>query len=314
MGISERCTTERNEKAPKKWRCPFMITEVHQEGRFYRLSTGRNAHYENTKPHNRSTEDLCIPAVMEERDYIMMDPAFEVNEKGTREKNDGNEVVEEGTSTPLDLDPNEVIEADNETLRYAEENWQDPEQMEVPKNLKPDLLFTIQTRQNDGTRPKKKYNPNGDDFIVDRIDLKKIVEEVVVLEGITVSQKIDIVDVNDRKWFEDRSKPGVEFDDEQQESYEQDLTNLRVLEWLNEMTSDPEEPSVTIQDVDRESMKYRKTEQDDPSWAAQEGQLLIRASNLDLISGMRSTGTSMDNFVRGVGIGLTHTENLVIKN
>ena len=24
-----------------------MITEVHQEGRFYRLSTGRAAHYEN---------------------------------------------------------------------------------------------------------------------------------------------------------------------------------------------------------------------------------------------------------------------------
>ena len=27
-----------------------MITEVHQEGRFYRLSTGRAAHYENIKP------------------------------------------------------------------------------------------------------------------------------------------------------------------------------------------------------------------------------------------------------------------------
>ena len=57
-----------------------------------------------------------------------MDPACEVNEKGTREKNDGNEVIEEGTSTPLDLDPNEVIEADDEILPYAEEDWQDPEQ------------------------------------------------------------------------------------------------------------------------------------------------------------------------------------------
>ena len=80
-----------------------MITEVHQEGRFYRLSTGRAAHYENIKPHNPSTEDWCIPADMEEGDYLMMDPACEVNEKGTREKNDGNEVVEEGTDTPLDL-------------------------------------------------------------------------------------------------------------------------------------------------------------------------------------------------------------------
>ena len=33
----------------------------------------------------------------------MIDPACEVNEKGTREKNDGNKVVEEGTNTPLDL-------------------------------------------------------------------------------------------------------------------------------------------------------------------------------------------------------------------
>ena len=60
-------------------------------------------------------------------------------------------------------------------------------------------------------------------------------------------------------------------------------------------------------------MKYIKTERDDPSWAAQEEQLFIPASNLDLISGMRSTGTSMDIFVRGVGVGLTHTENLIIK-
>ena len=85
------------------------------------------------------------------------------------------------------------------------------------------------------------------------------------------------------------------------------------LEWLKEMTSDPKETSFTIQDVDRESMKYIKTERDDPSWAAQEGQLLVQASNIDLISGMRSTGTSMFIFVRRVGLGLTHTENLIIK-
>ena len=96
-------------KLLKKWRGPFMITEVHQEGRFYRLSTGRATHYENIKPHNPSTEDWCIPADMEEGGYLLMDPACEVKEKGTREKNDGNEVIEEGTSTPLDLDPNDVM-------------------------------------------------------------------------------------------------------------------------------------------------------------------------------------------------------------
>ena len=146
-------------KLLKKWKGPFMITEVHKEGRFYRLSASRVAHYENIKPHNPSTEDWCIPADMEEGDYLMMDPACEVNEKGTRGNDDGNEFVEEVSSPPLDLDPNEAIEADEETLPYAEEEWQDPEQMEVPKNLEPDLPFTIQTRQSDMKRLTMNYNP-----------------------------------------------------------------------------------------------------------------------------------------------------------
>ena len=56
----------------------------------------------------------------------MMDPACEVNEKSTREKNDGNEALVEGTSPPLDLDLNEIIGADEGTLLYAEEDWEDP--------------------------------------------------------------------------------------------------------------------------------------------------------------------------------------------
>ena len=129
-----------------------------------------------------------------------------------------------------------------------------------------------------GQDPVNDITLTANDFVVDRIDLKKIGEEVVGLEEITVSQDIDIVEDHDDEWVDDRSKPEVEFDDEQQQSYEQELTNLRVLEWLNDLNSDPKETSVTIQDVDRESMKYMKTE------------LLIPASNLDLISGMRSTG------------------------
>ena len=124
---------KRTKKFLKKWRGPFMITEVHQEGRFHRLSTGRAAHYENIKPHNPSTEIWCIHADMEAGDYLMMDCACEVNEKGTREKNDGNEVAEEESSPPLDLDPNEVIDADEETLSYAEEDWQDPNRWKSPK-------------------------------------------------------------------------------------------------------------------------------------------------------------------------------------
>ena len=96
--------------------------------------------------------------------------------------------------------------------------------------MEPDLPFTIQTRQSDRTRLTKKFNLYGDDFVVDRIDLKKIVEEVVDLEEINVSQDIDIVDDHDEEWVDDRSKPEVEFDDEQQQSFEQNLTKLRGLE------------------------------------------------------------------------------------
>ena len=78
-------------KLLKKWRGLFMITEVHQQGRFYRLSTGRAAHYENSKPHVPSPEDWCVPQNMEGLEYLLVEPACEVNEKGTREKNDGNE-------------------------------------------------------------------------------------------------------------------------------------------------------------------------------------------------------------------------------
>ena len=70
-------------------------------------------------------------------------------------------------------------------------------------------------------RPAKKYKPYGDNFIVDRIDLKKIVEELVSLEEITASQDIDIVNDENEEWVDDRSKSEVEFDDEQQQSYEQ---------------------------------------------------------------------------------------------
>ena len=105
-------------KLLKKWRGPFMIMEMHKEERFKRMNTARTAHFENIKPHKPSTEDWCIPEYMEEGDYLMMDPACEVNEKGTKGKNDGNEAPEKGIS--LDLDPNEIIEANEENLPYAE--------------------------------------------------------------------------------------------------------------------------------------------------------------------------------------------------
>ena len=63
----------RKKKLLEKWLGPFMITEVHQQGRFYRLSAGRRAHYENLKPHVPSQN-------MEGLEYLPVEPACEVNE------------------------------------------------------------------------------------------------------------------------------------------------------------------------------------------------------------------------------------------
>ena len=98
-----------------------MITEVHQQGRFYRLSTGRAAYYENLKPHIPSPEDWCIPKDMEGLQYLVVEPACEVNEKGTREKNDGNE--------NLSLDDNEKKEVESEARSFVEEDWNDGSKM-----------------------------------------------------------------------------------------------------------------------------------------------------------------------------------------
>ena len=115
-----------------------MITEVHQQGRFYRLNTGRAVHYENLKPLVPPPEDWCVPQNMEGLEYLLVEPACELNEKGTREKNDGNE--------DMSLDDNEKIEADSEAESFVEEDWNDPEQDEVPKWTEQDLTIPAGTR------------------------------------------------------------------------------------------------------------------------------------------------------------------------
>ena len=56
----------------------------------------------------------------------MVDIACEVNEKGTHEKNEGNEVTN-NCDLPLVLRINERIEIADETLPYNDD-WNEPEQ------------------------------------------------------------------------------------------------------------------------------------------------------------------------------------------
>ena len=137
-----------------------MITEVHQQGRFYRLSTGRAAHYENLKPHVPSPKDRCVPQNMEGLEYLLVEPACEVNEKGTRENNEGNEYAS--------MDDNEKIEVDSDEGSFAEEDCNDLEQKEVPKWTQPDQPMTTRPRKSERKRTGMRYNRYGDDFLIDK--------------------------------------------------------------------------------------------------------------------------------------------------
>ena len=287
-------------KLLKKWRGPFQITEVHQGGRFYRLSTGRAAHYENIKPHKASSEDWCIPADMQEGDYLIVDPACEVNQRGTRDKNDRNELVDD-CDLPLDLELTERVEEDNEILPYAEEDWDCPEQIEIDKGIQPDFPLTMETRQSKRGKNKKKYNPYGEDFVVDRIVVSDMMDSLVGLDEVAVLEEINLVNDMDQDWIDDRSEPEVEFEPEAEQTHEQELTNLRVLEWLHDLPTDPKETILTIQDVDKDGIKYVSHDNTEFNWVAPDGPLRVPQSNLDLLDFWRSTWTSMDIFVREWG-------------
>ena len=67
-----------------------------------------------------SSEDRCIPADLLENDFLIADPAEEVSERGTRDRNDGNKLMNIH-DLPLNLELNERRDVDNETFLYAEE-------------------------------------------------------------------------------------------------------------------------------------------------------------------------------------------------
>ena len=75
---------------------------------------------------------------------------------------------------------------EDETLPYAEEDWECSEQTEVDKGLQPDFLFTMETRQGKRGKNKKKYNPYGEDFVIDRIVLSEMMDSLVGLDEVVV--------------------------------------------------------------------------------------------------------------------------------
>ena len=129
---------------------------------------------------------------------------------------------------------------DDETLPYAEEDWDCPDQIE---GVQPGLFFTMETRRSKRGKSKKKYNPYGEDFVIDRIVLSDMMDSLVGLDEVVVPHKIDLVNDTEQDWVDDCFEPEVEFKPETEQMHEQELTNLRVLEWLHDLPAAQKRPS-----------------------------------------------------------------------
>ena len=259
-------------KLLKKWRGPFMITEVHQQGRLYRLSTGCAAHCENLKPHVPSPEDWCVPQNMEGLGYLLVEPECEVNEKGTREKNDGNEDVS--------MDDNEKIDADSDAGSFAEEDWNDPEQNEMPMWIEPDLPKTAGTRNGNRKRTGMRYNRYGDDFLIDKIQPDEIGEDLVSVGELVADKEWQIINDSEPNLQEDYPIPERETDLEQSEIERRENTNFRILEWMRDLKNKGEEAQ-SIQQVHVSAEKHAKTKDPLFGWTATDLPLEIPPDNLD---------------------------------
>ena len=218
-------------KLLKKWRGP-----------------GRAAHYENLKPHVPSPEDWCVPQNMEGLEYLLVEPPCEVNKKGTREKNDGNE--------DLSLDDNEKIEADSEAESFVEADWNDPEQDEVPKWTEPDLPITAGTRSGNRKRTGMRYNRYGDDFLIDKIRPDELSDELLGVGELVADNEWQIINDSEHYPKEDYSTPEQETDLEQSEI---ERANLRKREWMRDVKSKGDEGQ-SIQQVDVSAEQHVKTE------------------------------------------------------
>ena len=95
-----------------------------------------------------------------------------MNEKGTSEKNNGNEDVS--------MDDYEKKEAVSDTESFAEEDWNDLEQDEVPKWTEPDLPITAETRSGNRKRTGMRYNRYGNDFLIDKIQPDQVSEHGLI--------------------------------------------------------------------------------------------------------------------------------------
>ena len=96
---------------------------------------------------------------------------------------------------------------------------------------------------------------------------------------------------------------------EQSEIERRENTNLRILEWTHGLPAD-DEKTQSIQQVEKSAGKHVKGRNSLIGWTPTDRPLDLPSDNL---SPAPSTGTSINIFIRGVGIGLIQTKNVMIK-
>ena len=99
----------------------------------------------------------------------------------------------------------------------------------------------METRQSKKGRNNKKYHLYGEDFVINMIVLSHIMDLLVGLDEVAVPKEIELDIDMDQDWIDDRSEHEVEFEPEVEQTQEQELTKLRVLEWLHDLPADPRE-------------------------------------------------------------------------
>ena len=172
---------------------------------------------------------------------LLVEPAYEVIEKGTKEKNDGNE--------NMIMDDNKIIEADSDRGSFAEDDWNDPEQDEVQKWTEPDMPLTTETKKDGRKRTNMRYNMYGDDFLIDKIRPQELGEELANVGELTADEEWQIIAEKEHSLQKDHTMAEKEMDLEQSEIERRETTNLRILEWIYNQEADEKEAR-SIQQVE----------------------------------------------------------------
>ena len=174
----------------------------------------------------------------------------------------------------------------------------------MPKWTEPDLPITAGTRSGSRKRTGMRYNRYGDDFWTDKIQPDELSEEL--LSELVADDEWQIINDNKNYPQEDYSTPEQEIHLEQSEIERRENTNLRVLEWMRGVKGKGDGEQ-SIQKVDVSAGKHKKTKDPFFGRTATDRPLEIPPDNLEPAS------STINIFVRGVGVGLTHTKNLMIK-